>query len=96
MKPLIDEMKVGLCFGGVSACLALVGIGFMEGWESPLGYSVALALLLSPAISGLAGFLIPVSADKLGKDPALMGPLVTNLNDLVGSAVYVMICLVLL
>ena len=96
MKPLIDEMKVGLCFGGVSACLALVGIGFMEGWESPLGYSVALALLLSPAISGLAGFLIPVSADKLGKDPALMGPLVTNLIDLVGSAVYVMICLVLL
>ncbi|MEZ5987748.1 MAG: magnesium transporter [Planctomycetota bacterium] len=95
LVPMLDELKVGLGVGLVSASVSWFGVGLVEGW-GPLSASVAAALVLSPLLSGLAGFLIPIMAHRIGRDPALAGPLVTNFNDLSGTIVYVLICLTLL
>jgi magnesium transporter len=93
--PFFEEFKVGIGIGFLSSSLTLVAVGLMEGWNS-LAWAVPLALLFAPIVSGVAGFMIPVIANRLGRDPALSGPLVTNINDLAGTSVYVLICLSIL
>lgn len=95
LGPFFEEFKVGMGIGVLSSSLTLVAVGLMEGWNL-LAWAVPSALLVAPIISGVAGFMIPVTADRLGRDPALSGPLVTNINDLAGTSVYVLICLTLL
>ncbi len=95
LSPFIEEFKVGIGIGILSASLTFVAVGIMESWN-PLSWAVPLALLVAPIVSGVAGFMIPVTANKLGRDPALSGPLVTNINDLAGTSVYVLICLSIL
>jgi len=88
-QPFVGEFLVGLGVAATSAALTFLGIGLLESNWDPLGTTVALALVCSITVSACGGFLIPVIADGLGRDPALTGPVVTALNDLTGTAVYV-------
>lgn len=94
-EPFLEEFKVDIGISILSSSATFVAVGFLENWNQ-LAWAVGTALLIAPIISGLAGFMIPVTADKLGRDPALTGTLVTNINDLAGTSVYVLICLAML
>lgn len=96
LQPFLGELLVGLGIALICSCVTLAGIGLLEGSWQPLGVVVAVAILTAVTLSAAGGFVIPLVCDAIGMDPALAGPLVIALNDLVGTALYVATCLLLM
>ncbi len=97
LQPFIGEVLVGLGIGVVCAGLTFAGIALLEPvhWLV-LGSVVSLALLVASTFAASCGFLLPLLCERVGVDPALAGPLVIALSDLVGTSLYVVTCLALL
>jgi magnesium transporter len=73
------------------ACATLVTIvAFLyggTGWTIPL--AVGLSLFVTVQLASLTGVLIPLTAKRLGIDPAVAaGPLVTTSNDALAILIY--------
>ena len=78
-EPLRRQAQTSSILGVV--CAVVVGtIGLI--WHSPVfGLVVAVSMLISVNLSGLAGTLIPMLSKRLGFDPALTaGPFETALR----------------
>ncbi len=86
---------VGFVFAFVSTYINLTSVPIEAGPEAPLFRSLAVAGVLGASILGicvwsnLVGALVPLLADWLGRDPALISaPLISTLVDVTGLALY--------
>jgi magnesium transporter len=90
-RVLLRELLGGVLLG---SCLALVAFGRSELWGSGLELSivVSLSVLCIVIWANLIGSLIPLVAQRLKIDPALVSaPLITTLVDATGLVIYLTI-----
>lgn len=90
VQVLMREGRVGLLLG-----LTLGVVGFLPIWlvfGRPLATVVSLSLVAICTLAALVGSLMPILADRLGIDPAVVSaPFVTTIVDASGLLVYFLI-----
>jgi magnesium transporter len=84
MRIVLREMSVGVLNGLTLAVLMTAAVYFWLG-DVRLCVTLALALLINLFVASLAGILVPLALDRLGRDPAVSSPvLVTFVTDFMG------------
>ncbi|MCB1154168.1 magnesium transporter, partial [bacterium] len=87
-RVLVKEMLTGLVNGVAIAVVAGIGVTIWDGrWQ--LGLVIALAMVASMGIAGIAGAAIPIALQRLGQDPAQSSSIfLTTVTDVVGFATF--------
>jgi len=89
-KVVWREARVGLMLGGMLAAVGFLPVAFFFGW--PLAVVVSLTLLAVCSWATFAGSMLPMVADRLGVDPAVVSaPMITTLVDATGLVIYFVI-----
>jgi magnesium transporter len=87
---ILRELRVGLLLGGMLAALAFVPVVLLFSVE--IATIVSLTLVSICTLATLVGSLLPLLAQRLGADPAVMSaPFITTLVDATGLVVYFLI-----
>ena len=88
-KILWREFRVAILCGGTLALCNFAKLIFLDGILPPVAAVVCLTLLCTVILSQLIGGLLPVVAEKLKMDPAVMAsPLITTIVDTTTLLVY--------
>ena len=88
-KVLWKELRIGVLTGAILALINGLRIYLFNGHNLMLALTVSLALFFIVIMSKLIGAALPLLADKLGLDPAIMAaPLITTIVDSLGLIVY--------
>jgi len=78
------EISVGLA-NGVAIGVLLAGVAYLWFQNPQLSLVIGLAVLINLCAAALAGVLMPLTLDRLGRDPAVASPVfVTWITDTVG------------
>ncbi len=94
-RVVIRESSIGLLLGIALALVALVGVWLIFGQDLSMVVAISLAVICT--ISSLVGATMPLIANSLGIDPAVISaPLVTTLVDATGLLLYFLIARALL
>ena len=81
---VLREMSVGVLNGLTLAVLMTVAV-YIWLQDVRLCITLALALLINLFAASMAGILVPLALDRLGRDPAVSSPvLVTFVTDFMG------------
>jgi magnesium transporter len=92
LRELWSGLLLGLILGGVA-----FGRALLWGSSYPLAAVVGLTIVAICTWANTIGSLIPLVAQKIGIDPAVVSaPLITTLVDATGLAIYLMIAKILL
>jgi magnesium transporter len=84
MRIVIREMSVGI-LNGLTLAVLMAGAVFFWLGDVRLCVTLALALLINLFAASMAGILVPLALDRLGRDPAVSSPvLVTFVTDFMG------------
>lgn len=95
-RVIARELGSGLLLGLLLGCVAF-GRALLWGSTLPLAAVVGLTIVAICTWANTIGSLIPLVAQKIGVDPALVSaPLITTLVDATGLAIYLLIAKVLL
>lgn len=95
-RVLLREATTGIVIGLVVGTVAF-GRAWMWGVSIPLALTVSLTVVAICTWSTTVGSLIPLLADRLGVDPAVLSaPLITTLVDATGLIIYFSIAKVVL
>ncbi len=95
-KILWREFRIAILCGGTLALCNFAKLIFLDG-IAPVAAVVCLTLIRTVILSQLIGGLLPVVAEKLNFDPAVMAsPLITTIVDTTTLLVYFNIARVLL
>jgi len=87
-RVLTREMTTGLTVGVLIGSIAF-GRALLWGAHLPLAATVAITILVICTWSTTIGSLIPIAAQRLGVDPAVLSaPLITTLVDATGLVIY--------
>jgi magnesium transporter len=87
---ILREVRVGVLLGGMLAFLAFVPVVVL--FSSGIAAVVSLTLISICTLATLVGSLLPLLAQRLGADPAVMSaPFITTLVDATGLVVYFLI-----
>lgn len=90
LRVTFREARVGLLLGGTLAVLALLVVWLF--FDKQLAMIVALSLVAICTLASLVGSIMPIVADRLGVDPAVVSaPFVTTVVDASGLLVYFLI-----
>ena len=96
-KILWREFRIAILCGGTLALCNFAKLIFLDGIAPPVAAVVCLTLICTVILSQLIGGLLPVAAEKLNFDPAVMAsPLITTIVDTTTLLVYFNIARVLL
>ena len=88
-KILWREFRIAILCGGTLALCNFAKLIFLDGILPPVAAVVCLTLLCTVILSQLIGGLLPVVAEKLKMDPAVMAsPLITTIVDTTTLLVY--------
>ena len=88
-KVVIKEITVGLICGLSLAIVAFLKCYFFDKVAINIALVVSLTILAIVVIAKAIGSLLPIIAEKLGADPAIMAsPLITTIVDSLGLIVY--------
>ena len=88
-KILWREFRIAILCGGTLALCNFAKLIFLDGIVPPVAAVVCLTLLCTVILSQLIGGLLPVVAEKLKMDPAVMAsPLITTIVDTTTLLVY--------
>ena len=88
-KVVLKEISVGLICGVILALAAFLKCYFFDKVAINVAFVVALTILSIVVIAKAIGSLLPIIAEKLGADPAIMAsPLITTIVDSLGLIVY--------
>ena len=91
------ECRIAILCGGTLAICNFAKLIFLDGITPPVAAVVCLTLICTVILSQLIGGLLPVIAEKLNFDPAVMAsPLITTIVDTTTLLVYFNIARVLL
>jgi magnesium transporter len=84
MRIVLREMSVGV-LNGLTLAILMAGAVFFWLGDVRLCITLALALLINLFAASMAGILVPLALDRLGRDPAVSSPvLVTFVTDFMG------------
>lgn len=90
LRVIFREARVGFLLGATLAVLALFVVWLFFGQD--LAMIVSLSLVAICTLASLVGSLMPIVADRLGVDPAVVSaPFVTTIVDASGLIVYFLI-----
>jgi magnesium transporter len=93
---VLRELTSGLLLGSLLSVVAF-GFAYILGGSLQLALVVALSIIAVCTWANTIGALVPLIAQKLGLDPALVSaPLITTLVDATGLAIYLLIAKALL
>lgn len=88
-KVLWKETRVALIVGLALAAVNFLRIYFIQGYSFPIAATVSITLVLTVMIAKIIGGILPIIAEKLNLDPAMMAsPLITTIVDTVTLIVY--------
>ena len=95
-RVLAREMSTGIMIGLLIGTVAF-GRALLWGAHAPLALTVAITVLAICTWSTTVGSLIPIAAERLGVDPAVLSaPLITTLVDATGLVIYFSIAKIIL
>jgi magnesium transporter len=87
---ILREVRVGLLLGGMLAVLAYVPVVLL--FSPGIATVVSLTLISICTLATLVGAMLPLLAQRVGADPAVMSaPFITTLVDATGLVVYFLI-----
>jgi magnesium transporter len=90
------EMLVGL-LNGLALAVALSAAAQLWFGDLKLSLTLALALMINLFVASVAGILVPLALDKLGRDPAVSSAVfVTFITDFVGFLAFLTLAAVIL
>ena len=96
-KVLWKELRVSVILGVILSGFNLLKIVFVDGQTVLIGLTVAASMILVIIYAKLLGGMLPMLAEKLGVDPALMAtPMISSLTDMVSSCIYLLTASILL
>ena len=88
-KVVLKEISVGVICGIALALVAFLKCYFLDKVAINVALVVALTILAIVVLAKAIGALLPIIAEKLGADPAIMAsPLITTIVDSLGLIVY--------
>ncbi len=88
-KVFRKEIKVGLISGFTLAAVNFLRMIYFEKVGVTISLTVCLTLFFTVIISKLVGGLLPILAEKIHLDPAIMaGPLITTIVDVLALMIY--------
>ena len=91
------EFRIAILCGGTLALCNFAKLIFLDGIAAPVAAVVCLTLVSTVILSQLIGGLLPVVAEKMKMDPAVMAsPLITTIVDTTTLLVYFNIARMLL
>lgn len=91
------EFTIGLVTGGTLAVVNFVRILLMDNVSVPVNLTICITLFFTVMLSKIIGGLLPILADSINQDPAVMaGPVITTLVDIFALVVYFQIATILL
>ena len=95
-KFVAREGLTGLSIGAIIGTLSGLAAYLWQG-NSALGLVIALAMTLTCFTASVIGYMIPLTADKLGRDPAAISdPMVTTIQDITSLLIYFTVAITLL
>lgn len=95
-KFVAREGLTGLSIGAIIGTLSGLAAYLWQG-NSALGLVIALAMTLTCFTASVIGYMIPLTADKLGRDPAAISdPMVTTIQDITSLLIYFTVAIILL
>lgn len=87
---ILREVRVGLLLGGMLAALAYLPVMLL--FSAEIATVVSLTLISICTLATLVGSMLPLLAQRLGADPAVMSaPFITTLVDASGLVIYFLI-----
>ena len=96
-KILWKELRISLCVGAVLSTVNFLKIMIIDQQSALVALTVCLSLILVIMFAKMLGGMVPLAAEKLGLDPALMAnPIIASLVDLASMLVYLCIAMVIL
>ena len=96
-KILWKELRISLCVGAVLSTVNFLKILLVDQESALVALTVCLSLILVIMFAKMLGGMVPLAAEKLGLDPALMAnPIIASLVDLMSMLVYLCIAMVIL
>ena len=96
-KILWKEIRIALCVSAVLSSVNFLKIILID-QESPMvALTVCLSMILIIMFAKGLGGMVPLAAEKVGLDPALMAnPIITSLVDLFSMVIYLVMAMVIL
>lgn len=87
LRVFLSEVQVGLCLGALCAIVALPAASWFV--SMPVGFSMALALLIAMTWTTTIASGIAMGTEAAGKDPAVVaGPLMIAVSDLSAVVIF--------
>ena len=97
LKVLWKEVRIALCVSLVLASVNFLKIVFIDQESIPIALTVNLSMILIVTFAKSLGGMVPLAAEKVGLDPALMAnPIITSLVDLFSMVIYLVMAMVIL
>lgn len=97
LKILWKELRISICVGAVLSTVNFLKILVVDQQSVLVALTVCLSLLLVIMFAKMLGGMVPLLAEKIGLDPALMAnPIIASLVDLMSMLVYLCIAMVIL
>lgn len=85
---IIREGFIGLILGSICGIIAALIVYLWQGIPA-LGLVVGISMTLTLTVAAVLGTFVPLTLNKLGKDPAVSsGPFVTTMLDIISLTVY--------
>ena len=89
LKVLWKEFRVGLTCATVLAAVNLVRLMLFNPGQFRVCLTVVISMFFTIIIAKMIGCLLPMTAQRIGIDPAIMAsPLITTLVDAVSLTIY--------
>ncbi len=89
LRVIWKEFRVSSLVGIVLAVLNFLRIYFLEGYPFPIALTVSATLIFTVIIAKVVGGMLPIFANKLKLDPAIMAsPLITTIVDVLTLIIY--------
>lgn len=89
LKVMFKELRVGIIVGIIMSIVNLARIMIMDGVSIYVGLTVSLTLIFTIMMAKFVGGGLPLLAEKLNLDPAVMaGPLITTVVDTFALVIY--------
>lgn len=96
-KIVIKELNVGVIAGFVLAIINIIRIAIFYPNQFPVAVTIGLSVLFITIVAKIIGAVLPIIAQKLKLDPAIMAsPLITTVVDGLGLIIYFQIACILL
>ena len=96
-KVLWKEVRVSLVIGMVLSMINFLKIILIDGQSVLIASTVCLSMLLIVVFAKLIGSLVPMTAKKIGIDPALMAnPMISSVTDMISVLTYFFLAAMLL